>query len=147
MRDFYPVVLTLGTFDLFHSGHVNLLARCRMLAGRRGMVIVALNPDEFVEEFKGHRPVVSYNDRLRVLDACRFVDRVIRGSGADSKPAITEAGPDIIAVGSDWETRDYYGQLQVTAEWLSEQGISIHYLPYTEGISSTMIRERMHVAA
>ena len=43
-------VLTLGTFDLFHEGHVNLLARCRMLAGRNGLVVVALNPDEFVEQ-------------------------------------------------------------------------------------------------
>lgn len=136
-------VLTLGTFDLFHAGHVNLLARCRMLAGKRGMVIVALNPDEFVLAFKGHLPVVGYNDRERVLSACRYVDRVIRGSGADSKPAIESVGPDIIAVGSDWQTKDYYGQLDVTSEWLSDHGISIEYLPYTQHISSTRIREAM----
>lgn len=137
------IVLTLGTFDLFHAGHVNLLARCRMLAGRRGMVIVALNPDEFITEYKGRPPVINYRDRYSVISACRYVDRVVRGSGRDSKPVIESVGPDIIAVGSDWESKDYYGQLQVTSDWLSEQGISIEFLPYTEGISSSQIRKRV----
>lgn len=143
MNSAFPVVLTLGTFDLFHTGHVNLLARCRILAGKRGMVVAALNPDEFVADFKGHWPVVSYNDRERVLSSCRYVDRVVRGSGRDSKPVIESVGPDIIAVGSDWETKDYYAQLDVTAEWLNDHGIAIHYLPYTTHISSSEIRARM----
>lgn len=136
-------VLTLGSFDLFHTGHVNLLARCRMLAGRDGLVIVALNPDEFIAAYKGHPPVVGYNDRLRVLAACRYVDRVIRGTGRDSKPAILEAGPDIIAVGSDWESKDYHAQLDVTPAWLAEQGIKVKFLPYTPGISSSQIRAKV----
>lgn len=136
-------VLTLGTFDLFHAGHVNLLARCWMLASKRGLVIVALNPDEFIEQYKGRPPVISYADRYRVVAACRYVDRVVRGSGADSRPVIEQVGPDIIAVGSDWQDRDYHAQLGVTADWLSEQAISIEYLPYTEHISSSQIRGRM----
>lgn len=136
-------VLTLGSFDLFHAGHVNLLARCRILAGKRGLVIVALNPDEFIEQYKGRPPVIGYNDRLRVLSACRYVDRVVRGSGADSKPVIMDVGPDIIAVGSDWESKDYYGQLGVTERWLSEQGCAVHFLPYTAGISSSQIRAKV----
>lgn len=142
-RDAYPTVLTLGTFDLFHAGHVNLLARCRILAGRRGLVVVALNPDEFIAEYKGSPPVISYLHRYSVVSACRYVDRVIRGSGADSKPAIESVGPDIIAVGSDWESKDYLAQLDVTEQWLSERGISIEYLPYTPHISSTQIKRRM----
>lgn len=137
------IVLTLGTFDLWHAGHVNLLARCRMLAGKRGLVVVALNPDEFIEAYKGRPPVIRYQDRYSVVAACRYVDRVIRGSGADSKPAIESVGPDIIAVGSDWESRDYYGQLGVTSEWMSERGIACHFLPYTAGISSSQIRAKI----
>lgn len=142
-HDHYPVVLTLGTFDLFHAGHVNLLARCRMLAGRRGMVIVALNTDEFITEYKGRPPVISYRDRYSVVSACRHVDRVVRGTGADSKPVIESVGPDIIAVGSDWESKDYNAQLGVTDGWLSEQGISVEFLPYTSGISSSQIRKAL----
>ena len=134
-------VLTLGTFDLFHEGHVNLLARCRMLAGREGIVVVALNPDEFIEQYKHRAPVIPYPARLAVLMACRYVDRVIcNWGGADAKPAIEAIGPDIIAVGDDWADKNYLGQLRVTPEWLSERHIKIEYLPYTREISSSLIR-------
>lgn len=136
-------VLTLGTFDLFHAGHVNLLARCRTLAGRGGLVVVALNTDEFVASYKHRPPVVGFADRLSVVAACRYVDRVIRGSGYDSTVAIESVGPDIIAIGSDWESRDYLGQLGVTQKWLDERRIRIAYLPYTSHISSSMIRGRL----
>lgn len=134
-------VLTLGTFDLFHWGHVNLLARCRMLAGREGLVVVALNPDEFIEQYKGRPPVIPYHGRLSVLAACKYVDRVVCNyGGADSKPIIEAVGPDIIAVGDDWAHKDYYGQLRVTPLWLEERNIRIEYLPYTREISSSLIR-------
>jgi glycerol-3-phosphate cytidylyltransferase len=136
-------VLTLGTFDLFHAGHVNLLARCRILAGKRGIVVVALNPDEFIARFKGRPPVIKYADRLSVVASCRYVDRVVRGSGEDSRPVIESVGPDIIAVGSDWESKDYNAQLGVTDRWLSDHGISVEFLPYTPHISSSMIRGRV----
>lgn len=133
------IVLTLGTFDLFHVGHVRLLLRCRMLVAD-GEVVVAANPDEFVEEYKGRRPVIPLKERMEVLRACRYVDRVIVGSGRSSLPVIEQIQPDFIAIGSDWEKRDYHGQLGVTPEWLRQRGIRIKYLPYTEGVSSSQIR-------
>lgn len=140
----HNVVLTLGTFDLFHVGHVNLLARCRTLAGPDGMLAVALNGDDFIEEYKGRPPVIRYQDRLRVVAACRYVDRVLWNMGGrDSKPAIEAVGPNIIAVGSDWESKDYFGQLDVTQDWLDAHHIRIVYLPYTAGISTSQIRGRL----
>jgi cytidyltransferase-like protein len=134
-------VLTIGTFDLYHEGHVNLLARCRMLAGRDGTVVVALNPDEFIERYKGHAPVIPYAGRLAVLQTCRYVDRVVCNyGGSDAKPIIEVIGPDIIAVGDDWASKDYLAQLMVTSEWLATRRIKIEYLPYTQGISSSLIR-------
>jgi len=135
------IVLTLGTFDLFHYGHVRLLLRCRGLAGPSGKVIVALNPDAFVEQFKGRRPVLSYEDRKEVLEACRYVDKVVANDGgADSKPVITRVRPDLIVVGDDWKHRDYYAQLSVTEAWLEQQDIRVIYVPYTSTISSSQIR-------
>jgi glycerol-3-phosphate cytidylyltransferase len=134
------IVLTLGTFDLFHRGHVRLLARCRALAGLGGIVVVALNPDDFVAQFKGRAPVVPLADRMEVVRSCRYVDRVIVGSGRDSTDAIEDVGPDIIAIGDDWKERDYLGQLGVTQEYLDERRIRIVYLPYTQGVSSSQIR-------
>ncbi len=137
-------VYTGGTFDLFHIGHVRLLERCRELSGESGMVIVSLNTDEFIEEYKGKPPIISYQDRAEVLLSCRYVDKVIPNFGnEDSKPAIIEASPDIIAIGSDWARKDYYKQMQFTQDWLDKLNISLIYIPYTQGISSTEIKARL----
>jgi hypothetical protein len=63
--------------------------------------------------------------------------------GADSKPAIEECKPDLIAIGSDWARRDYYKQMQFDQDWLDERNISLIYIPYTKGISSTLIKQKI----
>lgn len=134
------LVYTGGTFDLFHAGHTRFLARCAEF----GSVVVALNTDEFIEQYKGKPPVLSYEDRREVLLACRYVERVIPNiGGVDSKPAILAVDPDLIVIGSDWARRDYYKQMGFTQDWLDQRGIGLSYIPYTEGISSTIIKERM----
>ena len=134
------LVYTGGTFDLFHAGHARFLQRCAEL----GPVVVSLNTDEFIEEYKGKPPVISYADREAVLLACRYVDRVVPNTGGtDSKPSIEEVWPDIIAIGTDWARRDYYAQMKFDQDWLDERGIALIYIPYTQGISSTAIKERM----
>jgi glycerol-3-phosphate cytidylyltransferase len=133
-------VYTGGTFDLFHAGHVNFLKRCSDL----GSVTVALNTDEFIDEYKGKPPVLSYADRRDVLLACRYVDYVIPNSGgSDSRIAIESVMPDLIVIGSDWARRDYYTQMAFDQDWLDDRGIGLCYIPYTLGISSTAIKERM----
>lgn len=133
-------VYTGGTFDLFHSGHANFLARCAEL----GEVVVSLNTDEFIEAYKGKSPIISYADREAVLRSCRSVSEVIPNfAGADSKPSIEMVQPDIIAIGTDWARRDYYAQMGFTQDWLDARGISLIYIPYTAGISSTAIKARL----
>ena len=136
-------VYTGGTFDLWHSGHVNFLRQCKLLSDG-GSVIVSLNTDEFIAQFKGNAPIMTYSEREAILRSCKYVDEVVPNTGgADSKPAIILAKPDIIAVGSDWAKKDYFTQMQFTQEWLDQQGILLVYLPYTEGISTTQVKERM----
>ena len=138
------VVYTGGTFDLFHAGHVNFLKRCKEIAGELGSVVVSLNTDEFIKEYKGKPPVVSFSDRMAVLKACKYVDQVIANSGgADSKPTILQVSPNIIAIGTDWARKDYYKQMQFTQDWLDEKDMSLIYIPYTKGISSTEIKTRL----
>lgn len=135
------IVYCGGTFDLFHSGHVNFLRQCKKI----GRVVVSLNTDEFIKQFKGRKPIMSYKERKTVLLSCRYVDEVIENiGGADSKPAIIKVHPDFIIVGSDWAKKDYYSQMQFTQEWLDEQNITLLYLPYTEGISTTEIKKRLN---
>lgn len=134
------VVYTGGTFDLFHSGHANFLARCADL----GAVTVSLNTDEFITEYKGKPPVMSYKERERVLLSCRSVDAVVPNfGGADSRPAIEFVQPDLIVIGSDWARRDYYTQMGFDQDWLDQREIGLCYIPYTEGISSTDIKTRL----
>jgi len=134
------VVYTGGTFDLYHKGHVDLLRRCYEL----GEVVVALNTDEFVREYKGLSPVNTYEEREAVLLGCRYVDSVIPNEfGQDSKPTILKVKPDYIVVGSDWLKKDYLAQMSLTVEWLEEQAITLVYVPRVLKLSSTQIKERM----
>lgn len=138
------IVYTGGTFDLFHSGHVNLLKRCKEIAGEWGNVVVSLNTDEFIEYYKGKPPVCSTEERMAVLEACKYVDQVILNvGGKDSTIAIEIVKPDYIVIGSDWANRDYYSQMGFTQGWLDKRGIGLCYVPYTKTISSTDIKGRM----
>ena len=132
-------IYTGGTFDLFHSGHVNFLSKCAEL----GEVVVALNTDEFIAGYKGKPPVCSFSERLAVLEACVWVDEVIPNyKGADSRPAIESVRPDIIAIGTDWARRDYHAQMGFDQDWLDQRDISLIYIPYTAGISTTNLKAR-----
>lgn len=131
-----------GSFVYLHSGHVNFLRQCAEIADR---VVVSLNTDEFITSYKGVSPILSYDERRKVLEGCRYVDEVIPNvGGSDSKPAILRAKPDFIIVGSDWVAKDYYKQMQFTQEWLDEQGIILIFVPYSLGISTTEIKRRLN---
>jgi len=135
-------IYTGGTFDLLHAGHVELLRKCKEL----GEVTVALNTDDFIENYKGKPPVMTYQEREAVLLACRYVDCVIPNhGGTDSKPSILAVKPDLIVIGSDWAKKDYYKQMQFTTDWLDQHGIGLAYVPYSWGISSTEIKRRIAV--
>jgi glycerol-3-phosphate cytidylyltransferase len=141
------IVYTGGTFDLFHAGHVALLAQCAKLAGDHGEVVVALNSDAFIATYKGRPPVCTYREREVVLEACRWVTRVIPNRmGADSRPTIEEVRPDIVAIGMDWAQRDYYAQMNFTQEWLDKRGISLVYVAhaFSTGLTSGELKVRLN---
>ncbi len=134
------ILYTGGTFDLFHYGHVNFLKNCAKISSE---VVVSLNTDEFVSEFK-RTPILSYKEREISLLGCQYVDRVITNTGcSDSKPSILDVGPDIIAIGDDWAKKDYMKQMNFSQEWLEENDILLVYLQYTKDISTTDILKRI----
>jgi glycerol-3-phosphate cytidylyltransferase len=132
-------VLTMGTFDIFHIGHLNLLRACSRIAGPHA-VIVGLNTDEFIREYKGEHPVNKWIDRWSILMSTRGVTNVVANDSHDSKVLIDEVRPECIVIGTDWATKDYYAQIGVTQAWLDERNILMVYVPYTEGISSSKLR-------
>jgi glycerol-3-phosphate cytidylyltransferase len=140
-----PVVLTLGTFDLPHPGHVALFRECRKLAGPDGRVVVAVNRDGFVARFKHQAPLMMWSERCEVIRAIRYVDEVLENTGNNQPDLIDSVRPDWLAIGVDWATRDYYGQLGITPEWLAERRISLVYLAHehSTAVSTTKLRDRL----
>jgi glycerol-3-phosphate cytidylyltransferase len=134
-------VYTGGTFDLFHKGHVNFLRQCKEIGDH---VTVSLNTDEFIYRYKGEYPIISYEERKEVLLSCRYVDRVIPNTeGEDSKPTILDVNPKFIVIGSDWAKKDYYKQMNFTQQWLDDNGYVLIYIPYTDSISTSLIKEKL----
>ncbi len=123
-------VLTYGTFDLFHPGHVQLLKRARELGTR---LVVGLSTDGF-NALKGKTSVMSYEDRKAVLEACRYVDEVFAEEDWDQKAAdAIRLGADVFVMGDDWA-----GKFDFMAEHCR-----VVYLARTPDVSSTEIKRRM----
>lgn len=136
-----PRILTLGTFDLMHPGHVGLFKRCKDLAGF-GTLTVAINTDDFIQRYKGRPPILTYEERAILVATNRYVDAVIPNDGTRQPELITEASPSMIVIGSDWATKDYYGQLGITQTFLDEHNIAMCYVPRTGDWSTTELKTR-----
>ena len=137
------IIYTGATFDILHAGHINFLRQCKEYFPD-SYLIVSLNTDEFIEQFKGKKPVFNFDERKKLLETVEYVDEVIRNiGGEDSKPAILTVEPDVIIIGSDWLNKDYLKQMSITEEWLRKNHIALIYIPYTEIISTTEIKRRL----
>lgn len=124
-------VLTYGTFDLFHPGHVQLLKRARELGSR---LVVGLSTDEFNAR-KGKKSVMCFEDRKAVLEACRYVDEVIAENDWLQKvPDAIRLNADVFTMGDDWVGK---------FDFMSEH-CTVIYLSRTPDISTTQIKQRMN---
>lgn len=134
-------VLTIGTFDTIHAGHIGLFRQCRRIAGPVGQVIVGINSDEFVEKYKGAAPLVPYVSRAAVITAIRGVDQIVKNkTHLGQAELIEQARPDVLVVGQDWALKNYLTQLGIGQRWLDERNIQLCYVPRTGDWSSTEIK-------
>lgn|SRR5690554_263074 len=127
------VVYVIGVFDLFHTGHVELLRRSKELGNK---LVVAVNGDAMVASYK-RKPFLSETDRLAVIKACKYVDDAFVIRQYDNKEYIEQYGINIIVHGDDWEVNSYMEQIRVTPEYLKEKNCELVLLPYTKGISTS----------
>ena len=132
-----------GTFDLFHYGHARFLEQC----SKYGKVIVAINTDDFCERYK-RKPVLTLGERIESVAACKWVDEVIVNIGDEDSGITIDTIKDKkvtnIAHGDDWTGDSLIEQLGISQEWLDERGISMLYVPYTKGISTSDIIGRIN---
>ncbi|WP_411954047.1 glycerol-3-phosphate cytidylyltransferase [Alkalibacillus sp. S2W] len=124
-------IITYGTFDLLHVGHINILRRAKELGD---YLIVAISTDEF-NDLKGKQAYYSYEDRKVILEAIEYVDEVIPENQWEQKiDDVVTNNVDTFVMGHDWE-----GEF----DFLKDH-CEVVYLPRTEGISTTKIKEDLN---
>ena len=129
MEKNFKRVITYGTFDLLHYGHINLLKRAKALGD---YLIVALSTDEFNSKMKNKFCYFSYEQRKNLLQAIRYVDLVIpEETWEQKKTDVKEFKVDVFVIGDDWSGK---------FDFLKEQGVEVVYLPRTPEISTSQIK-------
>jgi glycerol-3-phosphate cytidylyltransferase len=122
-------VITFGTFDLFHVGHLRILQRARALGGR---LVVGVSTDDLNFSKKSYRPIFSQNDRREIVAAIKDVDETFFEESLEKKgDYIKMYKANILVMGDDWKGR--FDQFKSLCE--------VVYLPRTEGISTTQVKE------
>lgn len=122
-----------GTFDLFHLGHLNLLKRAKE---KCDYLIVGVHPDA---SHKGKKTFIPFEERMAVVGGCRYVDKVVPSCREDSD-AWDIHHYDVLFVGSDYKGTERFRRYE---EYFKDKGVSIVYFDYTQGTSSTKIREKI----
>lgn len=130
-----------GTFDLLHRGHIKLFEWAK---SKRYEVCAVVNSDEFVERYKGKRPVINFLDRMLLLRYLKCVDYVFPNVGDEnSKPSIRIVKPHVIIAGSDWTKERLMKQMQLTNEFLQEHMIDIIIFKDSDPLHSSDIRKKV----
>ncbi len=125
-------VITYGTFDLFHYGHVNMLRRCKELGD---YLIVALSTDEFNQREKGKVSYFSYEERKSILEAIKYVDLIIPENSWNQKiNDVHTYKVDTFVIGDDWAGK---------FDFLKNEGCNVCYLQRTPGISTTQVKDNL----
>lgn len=126
---------TTGVFDLFHIGHLNILQRAKEQCD---YLIVGVSTDELVEQYKHKRPVISYEERSRIVEAIRYVDKVVPQVNRNKMEAWEQLHFDRMFVGDDWKGTPLFNEME---EKFRPLGVEIVYFPYTNGTSSTFLKD------
>ncbi len=128
---------TTGVFDLFHIGHLNILKRAKE---KCDFLIVGVSTDELVMQYKNKTPVISFEERVQIVEAIKYVDKVVPQTHRDKFAAWEEYKFDRMFVGDDWKGSPLFTELE---EKFKPFGVEIVYFPYTEGTSSTMLKKAL----
>ena len=129
---------TTGVYDMFHIGHLNIIQRAKEQCD---YLIVGVTTDELCMKCKNKLPVIPEEDRVAIVKAIRYVDQVVLQTDMDKLKAIKEYHINKVFVGSDWKG---------TPSWIEYEkqfaavGCEVVYLDHTDGISSTILRERLN---
>ena len=130
----YEIGYTQGVYDMFHVGHLNLLNNAKKYCN---ILIVGVNADKLVQNYKHKTPVISENERRFIVENIKSVDKCIIVDTLDKVEMHKRVGFDVIFIGDDWKGNLRWIQ---TEKEMEDVGARVVYLPYTEGVCSTKLR-------
>lgn len=133
----YKVGFTVGTFDMFHIGHLNLFRQAKEYCDH---LIVAVHTDEWVMHCKNRPTVINYEDRAAIVAGCRYVDEVVPNETRSKLEAWEKYHFDVAFIGDDWKGTEVWNKIEAE---LKSVGCDTIYIPYTKGISTTEIRKKL----
>lgn len=133
---------TTGVFDMFHIGHLNILKNAK---AQCDYLIVGVTTDELCRQRKHKLPIICEKDRMEIVSAIRYVDKVIPQADMNKLKTVVENSVDRVFVGSDWKGTESWNLYE---KEFASVGCTVVYLDYTDGISSSILREKInaHVA-
>lgn len=124
---------TTGVYDMFHIGHLNVIKRAKEQCD---YLIVGVSTDELVQKEKNKTPVIPFQERIEIVKSIKYVDEVVPQVDKNKFNAWTKLKFNKMFVGSDWQNTPQWNKYE---EQFAPQGVSIVYLPHTDGISSTKL--------
>lgn len=133
----YKIGYTTGVFDMFHIGHLNILRRAKEQCEH---LIVGVSTDELVQSYKNKIPIVPFGERKEIVGAIRYVDEVVPQEDRDKIGAYHRIGFDAMFVGDDWKGKPLFMEVE---QYLKTQGVDVVYFSYTQGTSSSILREKV----
>ncbi|MBR5239103.1 MAG: adenylyltransferase/cytidyltransferase family protein [Clostridia bacterium] len=134
MEKKYKVGYTTGVFDLFHIGHLNILKKSKELCD---YLIVGVSTDELVQEYKNKTPMIPFSERVAIVEAIKYVDKVVPQTSMDKFKAWEDLHFDVMFHGNDWKNSSLYNEME---EKFHSVGVSIEYFEYTKNTSSTKLQ-------
>ena len=129
----YKIGYTTGVYDMFHIGHLNILKRAKEQCE---YLIVGVSTDELVQTYKHKIPTIPFENRVAIVEAIRYVDKVVPQTSMDKAAAWQNLRFNAVFHGDDWKGSTMYN---VVEEELEKLGVDMIYLPHTDGISSTIL--------
>lgn len=132
----YKIGYTTGVFDMFHIGHLNILRRAKEQCD---YLIVGVSTDENVMQYKHKKPVIPFEHRKAIVEAIRYVDRVVPQENMNKFGAWQDLHFDVMFHGSDWKGSKMFNE---TERLLASVGCDVVFLPHTDGISSTILSNK-----
>ena len=123
---------------MFHIGHLNILKRAKEQCD---YLIVGVSTDELVQHDKNKKPIIPYADRCAIVESIRFVDQVVPQVNKNKMEAWEKHKFNKMFVGSDWKGTPQWDSFE---KQFAPIGVEIVYLNHTDGISSTILRERLN---